>query len=105
MNTYDLIYKAVKQIPRGQVASYSQIAALAGNRRWVRVVGYALNCCPASADIPCHRVVTKEGRLSRAFERNGKNMQKLLLEEEGVEFAEGRVIMERFQWDTPWIDQ
>lgn len=104
MNTYDLIYRAVKQIPRGQVASYSQIAALAGNRRWVRVVGYVLNCCPASSDIPCHRVVTKDGRLSGAFERDGKNLQKEMLREEGVEFEDDRVIMEKFQWETPWID-
>lgn len=104
MNTYDLIYNVIKKIPRGQVASYSQIAALAGNRRWVRVVGYALSCCPSSLDVPCHRVVTKDGGLSKAFERDGINLQKIMLKEEGIEFHGDRVIMELYQWDTPWIE-
>ena len=97
MNTYDLIYCAVKQIPRGQVASYSQIAALAGNRRWVRVVGYALNCCPASSDIPCHRVVMKDGSLSKGFAFGGEEVQRALLEKEGVGFdGQGKVKKEFF---------
>ncbi len=98
MNTYTLIYRIVKQIPEKTVATYGQIAALAGNRRWARVVGYALHVCPEGEDIPCHRVVTKDGGLSAAF--GGAQME--MLAKEGVEFRNGRVIMEKYQWDTPW---
>ncbi len=103
MNTYDRIYEVVKQIPRGCVASYGQIAALAGNRRWARVVGYALHANPDPENIPCYRVVTKEGRVSKAFVFGGVNEQIRLLEEDGIELKDGVVDMERYQWDTPWI--
>lgn len=102
-NTYDKIYEVVKQIPRGQVATYGQIAALAGNRRWARVVGYALHCNPDPDNIPCFRVVNRDGYPSKAFAFGGENRQVSLLEEEGVQFEDGHVIMERFQWETPWI--
>lgn len=68
MNTFEKIYNVIRQIPEGKVASYGQIAELAGNRRWSRVVGYVLHAVPDGSDIPCHRVVTKDGRVSRAFE-------------------------------------
>ncbi|MCD8197044.1 MAG: MGMT family protein [Lachnospiraceae bacterium] len=103
MNTYDRIYEVVKQIPRGSVASYGQIAALAGNRRWARVVGYALHANPDPDHIPCYRVVTKEGRVSKAFVFGGVNEQIRLLKEDGIELKDGVVDMERYQWDTPWI--
>lgn len=102
-NTFEKIYEVVRQIPYGQVATYGQIAALAGNRRWARVVGYALHVNPDSEQIPCYRVVTKDGNVSPAFAFGGANRQVELLEAEGVEFREGRVIMEKYQWETPWI--
>ncbi|MBR1749442.1 MAG: MGMT family protein [Ruminococcus sp.] len=96
-NTFERIYDVVKAIPRGRVASYGKVAALAGNPRWSRVVGYALHVNPDPEHIPCFRVVTKDGRLSDAFAFGGKNVQHELLAAEGVEFDdEGRVIMERF---------
>ncbi|KMZ52633.1 MGMT family protein [Dorea sp. D27] len=97
-NIFEKIYDVVGQIPEGNVASYGQIAELAGNRRWARVVGYALHIVPDSADLPCHRVVTKEGRVSDAFLSDGVNRQVELLEKEGVALADGRVDMERYQW-------
>ncbi|MCD8098392.1 MAG: MGMT family protein [Lachnospiraceae bacterium] len=103
MNTYDRIYEVVKQIPRGCVASYGQVAALAGNRRWARVVGYALHANPDSDRIPCYRVVTKEGRVSKAFVFGGVNEQIRLLEADGIELEDGVVDMEKYQWETPWI--
>ena len=84
-NSYQKIYEIVKQIPKGCVASYGQVAALAGNPRWARVVGYALHVNPDPAHIPCYRVVNREGRLSDAFAFGGVNEQKLLLEAEGVQ--------------------
>ena len=82
-NTFEKIYDIVRQIPRGTVASYGQIAELAGNRRWSRVVGYALHAVPIESDIPCHR------RTSRAFGGTDGSLQKELLEAEGVEFIDG----------------
>ncbi len=99
MSAFDLIYDAVRRIPRGKVASYGQIAALAGNPRWSRVVGYALHVNPDPSDVPCYRVVTKDGRLSEAFAFGGINVQRELLERDGVEFdGEGRVMMEKYRW-------
>ena len=97
-NSYEKIYEVVKQIPRGQVATYGQVAALAGNNRWARVGGYALHVNPDPEGIPCYRVVNKEGRLSDAFAFGGVNRQKLLLEAEGVRVVDNHVDMERYQW-------
>ena len=62
MNTFEKIYDVVRRIPEGKVATYGQIAAMAGNPRWSRVVGYALHVNPEPGVIPCHRVVDKIGR-------------------------------------------
>ena len=96
-NTFQKIYRVVGEIPRGRVASYGQVAALAGNRRWARVVGYALNV-NKDPSLPCHRVVTREGKVSDAFLENGVNRQVELLEKEGVSCRNGIVDMEMYQW-------
>ncbi len=101
-STFDLIYDVVKQIPRGCVASYGQVAALAGSKRWSRVVGYALHANPDPELIPCYRVVTKDGRVSPAFAFGGGNKQVELLEADGIEFIDGHVDMDKYQWDIPW---
>ena len=99
MNTFKKIYAAVRKIPKGKVCTYGQIAAMAGNPRWSRVVGYALHVNPEPGVIPCHRVVTKDGGLSKAFAFGGENMQRTLLAEEGVEFlSDGRVDMKKYFW-------
>ncbi len=99
MNAFSKIYDVVKRIPRGCVATYGQVASYAGSPRWARVVGYALHVNPEPGVIPCHRVVTRFGEVSRAFAFGGENMQRTLLTEEGVEFDEnGRVDLKRFQW-------
>ena len=99
MNTFEMIYSVVRQIPRGRVASYGQVAALAGNPRWSRVVGYALHVNPDPEGIPCYRAVTKNGGLSEAFAFGGINVQRELLERDGVEFTpDGRVVMEKYRW-------
>lgn len=97
MNTFDKIYSVVKQIPKGKVASYGQVALLAGNLRWARVVGYALHSNPSPGEIPCHRVVFSDGRLSKGFAFGGEGVQRALLEGEGVTFdLEGKVERECF---------
>ena len=94
MNTFEQIYEEVRLIPKGRVASYGYIACRVGNPRLSRVVGYALHTNPRPGEIPCHRVVMKDGRLSPAFAFGGENKQRELLENEGITFlADGRVDM------------
>ncbi|MBP5308405.1 MAG: MGMT family protein [Clostridia bacterium] len=82
---FQAIYEAVKKIPKGKVATYGQIAAAVGHPRAARLVGYALHVNPEPGVIPCHRVVNREGRLAPAFAFGGAEIQKRLLESEGVE--------------------
>ncbi len=97
-NTFGKIYDVIKQIPRGKVATYGQVALLAGNPRWARVVGYALHVNPDPENIKCHRVVNRNGEVSKAFAFGGENMQILLLREEGVEVTDGKVDLKIYQW-------
>ena len=98
MNTFEKIYEVVRRIPRGRVATYGQIASLAGNPRLARVVGYALHVNPDPEGIPCFRVVNRLGMVSSAFAFGGANMQEKLLKDEGVRFIDGRVDLENFRW-------
>lgn len=88
MNSFERIYEAVKTIPEGKVATYGQVAMLAGNPHWARVVGYALHVNPDPSTIKCHRVVNREGRTSKAFAFGGEDIQRRLLESEGIVFEE-----------------
>lgn len=97
-STFELIYDIVRQIPKGTVATYGQVAALAGNRRWSRVVGYALHVNPDPEHIPCHRVVNRLGEVSKAFAFGGENRQIDLLIQEGVGFQNGRVDLQKYGW-------
>lgn len=98
--TFERIYAVVRRIPAGRVATYGQIAQLAGNPRWARVVGYALHVNPDPESIPCYRVVNREGRLSPAFAFGGDHMQRLLLEADHVPFLpDGRVDLSQALWD------
>lgn len=92
MNTFHKIYEQVKKIPEGKVATYGQIALMAGNPRWSRVVGYALHSNPEPGVIPCHRVVNKEGKLSKAFAFGGENAQRDMLISEGVIFIDENTV-------------
>ena len=99
----DKVFAVVRQVPRGKVATYGQIARLIGAPRSARYVGYALRGNPSpgqdASDIPCHRVVFKDGRMASGFAFGGEEVQRSMLQEEGVAFdEEGRVLMDRFQW-------
>ena len=97
MNTFEKIYEVVKNIPKGKVATYGQVARLAGNPRWSRVVGYALHNNPAPGIIPCHRVVNREGKVAEIFAFGGGEAQRQLLEAEGVVFElNGRIDLEKY---------
>ena len=90
------IYAAVRCIPHGKVATYSQIAALAGNRNLRRYVGNTLHKNPDNSFTPCHRVVNAKGFCSGSFAFGGPLVQQQKLEAEGVRFTQGHVDMERF---------
>lgn len=90
------IYDAVKQIPRGRVATYGQVAELAGDKKMCRAVGNALHKNPAQGEIPCHRVVNAKGELAGAFAFGGPDEQANLLKKEGVEVIDRKVDLDRF---------
>ena len=93
--TYQDFYRVIEQIPAGRVATYGQIAILAGKPGHARQVGYALNAMP-DIDLPWHRVINAQGRISL---RRVAEIQRGLLEAEGVCFdAEGRIDLRRYQW-------
>ena len=97
MNTFEKIYEVVKSIPKGKVATYGQVALLAGNPRWERVVGYALHVNPEPGIIPCHRVVNREGKVAPSFAFGGEGVQRQLLESEGIVFeSDGRIDLEKY---------
>lgn len=93
---YDRIYEVVMQIPYGRVATYGQIAVMAGNRYYARAVGNALHNNPAPEVIPCYRVVNYQGKLAPNFAFGGENIQKQLLENEGVEVIDGKVDLKKY---------
>lgn len=85
------IYEAVKKIPKGKVATYGQVAAMAGNPKMSRAVGNALHKNPDPETIPCYRVVNSKGELSGAFAFGGKDEQKKRLEADGIKVENGKV--------------
>lgn len=91
------IYEAVKTIPKGCVATYSQVAKMAGNEKMSRAVGNALHKNPSPGIIPCHRVVDAKGRLAGAFAFGGEKVQAELLESEGVKVIDGKVDLVQYQ--------
>ena len=100
-NVFERIYEVVKKIPKGNVATYGQVAFAAGNVHWSRVVGYALHANPDPYVIKCHRVVSRDGRISPAFVFGGENRQRELLMSEGVFVdGEGFVDLDKYRVDT-----
>ena len=99
MSAFKKIYDAVCKIPKGKVATYGQIARVAGNPRWARVVGYALHNNPAPGVIPCHRVVNREGKVAESFAFGGGDIQRQMLEQEGIVFeTDGHIDLNKYGW-------
>ena len=97
--TYERIYGAVRRIPRGRVATYAQIAVVAGFPGQPRLVGYALNALRDADPMPWHRVLNAKGEISLRAESWAVPVQRSLLEREGIRFgSDGRVDLVRFQW-------
>jgi methylated-DNA-protein-cysteine methyltransferase-like protein len=98
---YDAIYEVVMNVPAGRVATYGQIAELAGLPRRARMVGYALRVLSEGSGVPWHRVVNARGEVSERGRPDSQREQRRLLEAEGVRFDPGgRVSLERFQWEA-----
>lgn len=97
-NYFTQVYTFVAQIPHGKVATYGQIAALTGHPRGARTVGWALHSLPCATNLPWHRVVNSQGRISTGEIGPQPALQQHLLEQEGVEFTpDGKIDLERFQ--------
>ena len=106
MNFFNCVYETVKQIPLGKVATYGQIARLAGNPRMARQVGWAMHAspepdAPETPGIPCHRVLNRFGEVCKGFAFGGEEAQRMLLEAEGIVFgADGRVDLDVYGWEA-----
>ena len=94
------IYEAVKRIPKGRVATYGQVAEMAGDKKMARAVGNALHKNPDPEHIPCFRVVNAKGELAGAFAFGGEGAQAKRLEEDGVEVIDGKVDLSRYGIST-----
>lgn len=111
---FDQVYRLVRQIPPGKVTSYGAIARMLGNPHAARTVGWALHSLPPSVppsegeerggDVPWHRVINSQGHISTSCQEHGANLQRALLEAEGIEFDEhGYTDWNRFGWNgLPW---
>ena len=100
VSSYPRIYAVIRRIPRGRVATYGQIATLAGLPGQARLVGYALNALSAPTSVPWHRVINASGRVSLCRAGQGGELtQRMLLEREGISFGiGGQVNLERVGW-------
>ena len=93
------IYQVVRMIPEGKVATYGQVAALIGKPRHSRHVGHALNALDGQSDLPWHRVVNSQGKIShRTADNSSENLQRQRLEQEGISFKNERLSLKQYQW-------
>jgi methylated-DNA-protein-cysteine methyltransferase related protein len=96
---YARIWEVIRRIPPGRVATYGQIAELAGLEGHARQVGYALHALPSRSDVPWHRVINSRGEISPRSAGDSHELQRLLLEAEGIAFdLRGRVDLSRYRW-------
>lgn len=100
MNFFECVYNYVKIIPCGKVVTYGDVARAVGAPRASRQVGWALHCNPQPGIIPCHRVVFKNGGLTRGFAFGGAEVQKAMLQAEGVEVSEDFIVdLQKYRWE------
>jgi len=96
---YERVYDIVAKIPRGKVATYGQIACMMGEPRSARIVGWAMKATPGHLNLPCHRVVNKQGEMAPSYAFGSTEIQRDILLSEGVIFKEnGCIDMERCLW-------
>jgi methylated-DNA-protein-cysteine methyltransferase-like protein len=95
-NKYELIWETVKQIPKGKVAAYGDVATLSGLPGQQRLVGYALHNLPRNSGVPWHRVINSQGKISLPKNTGGYARQKKLLKKEGIIFEREKIDQEKF---------
>ena len=88
---FNAVYQVVKQIPKGKVATYGDIANLTGNPKMSKFVGFALHQNKSQFEVPCYKIVDRLGRLSKAYVFGGEDVQKTLLEKDGIKVENGKV--------------
>jgi methylated-DNA-protein-cysteine methyltransferase-like protein len=96
---YERIWSVVRRIPRGRVATYGQIAELAGMEGHARQVGYAMHALPSKSNVPWHRVINSRGEVSPRTSGDSHELQRMLLEAEGIVFdLRGRCELKKYRW-------
>lgn len=101
MKRYESIWSVVQRVPRGRVATYGQIAELAGLEGHARQVGYALHNLPEGSSVPWHRVINAKGEISPRSAGDSHELQRMLLTAEGVVIdVRGRIDLKRFRWSV-----
>ena len=98
LSTHQLIWEIVRQIPKGKVATYGEVAREAGLPGQARLVGYALHNLPINVDIPWHRVINAQGRISLPRAGGDYLKQKQLLLKEGIAFVNEKIELKKFGW-------
>lgn len=107
-NSYQQIWNVVAEIPSGRVATYGQIARIAGLGQRARLVGYALHNTPDDLNLPWHRVINAQGRISFPPGSENYRRQRALLEAESIEFIQGRLDLSVYRWEPhteEWPDE
>jgi methylated-DNA-protein-cysteine methyltransferase-like protein len=100
---FDKVYSIVSKIPEGSVMTYGMIAIMLGNPSASRIVGYAMSSAPPELNLPCHRVVNREGKMAAGDIFGGEKKQRLVLKTEGIIFKEnGCIDMEKYLLN--WMD-
>ena len=101
-NTFDIIYSVIKEIPRGRIATYGQIATMVKSGLPARIVGYALHCLPENTDVPWHRVINSKGTISYvAMSNEYDSLQQKILEQEGIIFSsDGKTDLNKYLWSA-----
>lgn len=99
MTPFEKVYQVVKTIPPGKVMTYKQVAEKAGVAN-ARVVGFALHVNKNTKEVPCHRVVRSDGTLAKGYAFGGKDIQKRLLEQEGITFENDKINLQLYQFQN-----
>lgn len=100
MGLFERVYEVVKKVPEGKVATYGDVAKAVGAPRCARQVGWALHVNPEQGVIPCHRIIFADGSLADGFAFGGREVQRALLESEGVEVGDDfKVNLKKYRWE------